>query len=68
MAIELSPAQAALYLDRGQLYVGAKAHPALARADLKEAISLSQDPKLPAIIARAEELSAVLDERESTVQ
>lgn len=68
MAIELSPAQAALYLDRGQLYVGAQVDPALARADLEEAISLSQDPKLPAIISRAEELIAVLDEREGPVQ
>jgi tetratricopeptide (TPR) repeat protein len=62
-AIELAPAQAALYLDRAQLYIQAEVDPELARADLEEAISLSQDPKLPSIIARAEDLIAVLDER-----
>lgn len=67
-AIELAPAQAALYLDRAQLYIQAEVEPELARADLDEAISLSQDPKLPSIIARAEELIAVLDERESAAQ
>jgi tetratricopeptide (TPR) repeat protein len=67
-AIELSPAQAALYLDRAQLYISAQVDPDLARADLEEAISLSQDPKLPTIIARAEELLEVLDEREPQIQ
>jgi tetratricopeptide (TPR) repeat protein len=67
-AIELSPAQAALYLDRAQLYIQAQVEPELARADLDEAISLSQDPKLPTIIARAEELIEVLDERSGIVQ
>ena len=60
-AIELAPAQAALYLDRAQLYISAEVEPELARADLEEAISLSQDPKLPTIIARAEVLIAELD-------
>lgn len=68
MAIELSPAQAAIYLDRAQLYISAEVEPDLARADLEEAISLSQDPKLPSIIARAEELLEILDEREPLVQ
>jgi tetratricopeptide (TPR) repeat protein len=65
MAIELSPAQAALYLDRAQLYVGAEVRYDSAREDLEEAISLSQDPKLPHIIEAAEELLAIIDEREA---
>ncbi len=67
-AIELAPAQAALYLDRAQLYIQAEVEPELTRADLEEAISLSQDPKLPSIIARAEELIEVLDEPAVKVQ
>jgi tetratricopeptide (TPR) repeat protein len=67
-AIELAPAQAALYLDRAQLYIQAEVEPDLARVDLEEAISLSQDPKLPTIIARAEELIAELDANDATVQ
>lgn len=67
-AIELAPAQAALYLDRAQLYIQANVEPELARADLDEAISLSQDPKLPSIIERAEELIVVLDERAAAIQ
>ena len=62
-AIEISPAQAALYLDRAQLYIQANVEEELARADLDEAISLSQDPKLPTIIERAGELIKSLDER-----
>ncbi len=64
-AIELSPAQAALYLDRAQLYVGAEVRYDSAREDLEEAISLSKDPKLPHIIEAAEELLAIIDEREA---
>lgn len=67
-AIELAPAQAALYLDRAQLYISAEVEPELARADLEEAISLSQDPKLPTIIERAEELIAELDDNAAIVQ
>jgi Flp pilus assembly protein TadD len=67
-AIELAPAQAALYLDRAQLYVSAKVKLELARVDLAEAISLSQDPKLPTIIERAEELIAELDAKAAIVQ
>ncbi len=67
-AVELAPAQAALYLDRAQLYIQAEIEPELARADLEEAISLSQDPKLPKIIDRAENLLTVLDERVAAVQ
>lgn len=67
-AIELAPAQAALYLDRATLYIQANIEPALARADLYEAISLSQDPKLPNIIQRAEDLIAKLDEKAAAAQ
>jgi tetratricopeptide (TPR) repeat protein len=64
-AIELAPSQPALYIDRALLYIQAESEPDLARADLEEAISLSQDPKLPNSIARAEELIALLDEQEA---
>ena len=67
-AIELAPAQAALYIDRALLYIGADAEQELARADLEEAISLAQDPKLPSIIERANELIAVLDQRDAQDQ
>jgi len=67
-AIELAPSQAALYLDRAQLYISAEVEPELARADLEEAISLSQDPKLPTIIERAEELIAELAANAAIVQ
>ena len=68
VAIELSPAQAALYLDRAQLYIQANVEEELARLDLEEAISLSQDPKLPTIIERAEELIKSLDDRAKPVE
>ena len=67
-AIEISPAQAALYLDRAQLYIQANVEEELARLDLDEAISLSQDPKLPSIIERAEELIKSLDDRAKPVE
>ncbi|MBT3862708.1 MAG: tetratricopeptide repeat protein [Chloroflexi bacterium] len=67
-AIELAPAQAALYLDRAQLYIQAEVEADLARADLEEAISLSKDPKLPSIIARAEDLIAELDANAAAAQ
>ena len=67
-AIEISPAQAALYLDRAQLYIQANVEEELARLDLEEAISLSQDPKLPSIISRAEELIKSLDDRVKPVE
>jgi tetratricopeptide (TPR) repeat protein len=67
-AIELAPASAALYVDRALLYIQAQVEPELARADLDEAISLAQDPKIPSVIERAEELIAVLDERAGIVQ
>jgi tetratricopeptide (TPR) repeat protein len=67
-AIEIAPAQGALYIDRALLYVQADVSPELARADLEEAISLAQDPKVPSIIERAEELLKVLDDRAALVQ
>ena len=67
-AIELAPAQAALYLDRATLYIQANVEPTLAMADLEEAISLSQDPKLPSIIQRAEDLIAELDAKAAAAQ
>ncbi|MDA1279977.1 MAG: tetratricopeptide repeat protein [Chloroflexi bacterium] len=67
-AIELEPAQAALYIDRALLYIQAQVFSDLARKDIEEAISLAQDPKLPSIIERAEDLLAILDERETAVQ
>ena len=63
-AIELAPTQAALYVDRALLYIQARKLPELARADLEEAISLAQDPKLPSILERVDELLEILDERE----
>lgn len=67
-AIDLAPAQAALYIDRAVLRIEANVGLDRARADLDEAISLAQDPKLPNIIEQAEELLAVVDAREGVVQ
>lgn len=64
MAIELEPAVAAIYLDRAILLIQVRADISRIRADLDEAISLSQDPRLPTIIARAEELHDLLNEIE----
>ena len=65
-AIELAPTQAALYVDRALLYIQARTLPELARADLEEAISLAQDPKLPSILERVDELLKILDEPEQS--
>ncbi len=64
-AIELDPAIASIYLDRAILLIQGRADFDLIRADLEEAISLSQDPRLPAIIARAEELLQLIDDIEA---
>ena len=61
-AIELQPAQASYFLDRGILLARAGQY-AEAKWDLEEAISLSQDPKLPTIIERAEEWLSNIEER-----
>ena len=55
-AIELNPAIATIFLDRAILLIQGRVEFDRIRADLDEAISLSQDPRLPSIIARAEEL------------
>ncbi len=61
-AIELQPARASYYLDRGILLarVGDFAE---AKSDLLEAVSLSQDPKLPSIIEGAEQWLELIEER-----
>ena len=64
-AVELSPAVAAIYLDRATLLLQAGGDFADIRADLEEAISLSQEPRLPNIIARAEELLEVVEQLEA---
>ncbi len=64
-AIELDPAIASIYLDRAILLIQGRAAFDLIRADLEEAISLSQDPRLPAIIERAEELLQLIDDIEA---
>ncbi len=61
-AIELQPAQATYYLDRAILLLRAGQY-AEAKFDLEEAISLSQDPKLPDIIERSEEWLELIEER-----
>ncbi len=64
-AIELEPAIAAIYLDRADLLIRGRGNLNLIRADLEEAISLSQEPRLPGIIARAEELLEIIDNVEA---
>ena len=61
-AIELEPARASYFLDRGILLARAGQY-AEAKFDFEEAISLSQDPKLPTIIERAEEWLGIIEER-----
>jgi len=63
-AIELDPAVAGMYVDRALLFIQARTRLQEARADLEEAISLSQDPRLPSIIARSEELLDFIDDLE----
>ena len=64
-AIELSPAVASIYLDRAILMIQGRTDFDQVRADLEEALSLSREPRLPRIIARAEELLEILDELEA---
>ncbi len=64
-AIELDPAIASIYLDRAILLIQGRADFESIRSDLNEAISLSQDPRLPTIIARAEELLDLIDDFET---
>ncbi len=53
-AIELQPARASFYLDRGVLLARSRNF-AEAKWDLEEALSLSEDPKLPRVIETAEQ-------------
>lgn len=64
-AIELDPAVVSIYLDRAILLLQGQADFDLVRADLEEAISLSQEPRLPNVIARAEELLKLIDDAEA---
>ncbi len=66
-AIELNPAQASYFLDRGILLarVGSWAE---AKFDLEEAISLSKDPKLPSVIESAENWLELIEERAPGVE
>lgn len=64
-AIELNPAIASIYIDRALLLIQGRADLGLIRDDLNEAISLAQEPRLPAIIERAEELLEFVDEVEA---
>ena len=64
-AIELDPAVAGMYVDRALLFIQARTRFAAARADLEEAISLAQDPRLPAIIERSEDLIDFIDQLEA---
>lgn len=65
MAIELDPAVASIYLDRAILLTQGRAGFDLIRADIEEAISLSQEPRLPNVIARAEDLLEFIEEAEA---
>lgn len=60
-AVELEPSVASIFLDRAIVLIQLRADTSLIRADIEEAISLAQEPKLPAVIARAEELLAYVD-------
>ncbi len=66
-AIELQPAKASYFLDRGILLARA-GNWAEAKYDLEEAISLSKDPKLPRIIESAENWLEIIEERAPGVE
>jgi tetratricopeptide (TPR) repeat protein len=60
-AIELEPSVASIFLDRAIVLIQIRANTSVIRADIEEAMSLAQEPRLPGIIARAEELLAYVD-------
>ncbi len=62
-ALEIETARAVIYLDRAILLFRYGGPEEEIRADIEEAISLAQDPRLPDVIDAAEELLKVLDER-----
>lgn len=65
-ALEIETARAVIYLDRAILLMRYGGPEDEIRADLDEAISLSQDPRLPDVIEVAEEMLQALDEREQS--
>ncbi len=65
-ALEIETARAVIYLDRAILLMRYGGPEEEIRADLDEAISLSQDPPLPNVVDVAEEMLQALDEREQS--
>lgn len=65
-ALQIETARAVIYLDRAILLMRYGGPEEEIRADLDEAISLSQDPPLPNVIDVAEEMLQALDEREQS--
>ena len=61
IAIAIEPARASFYLDRGILLYQSGNY-AEAKFDMEEAISLSQDPKLPDVIEAAESWLEAIEE------
>ena len=66
-AIELQPTQATYFLDRGIL-LARVGNFAESKHDLLEAISLSQDPKLPRVIESADSWLEIIEERAAGVE
>ena len=62
-ALSIETARAVIYLDRAILLMRYGGPEEDIRADIEEAISLAQDPRLPAVIDAAEEILKTLDER-----
>ncbi len=62
-ALDIETARAVIYLDRAILLLRYGGPEEEIRADIEEAISLAQDPRLPDVIDAAEDLLRVLDER-----
>ncbi len=64
-AIELEPNRAVIYLDRAILLLRYGGSEDDIRADVEEAVSLAQDPRLPNVLDAAEQILQVLDARSS---
>ena len=65
-ALQIETARAVIFLDRAILLMRYGGPAEDIRADLDEAISLSQDPRLPDVIDVAEDMLQALDEREQS--
>ena len=65
-AVDHSPAQATIYIDRALLEIYAGRRFDVIRADLEEAISLAEEPRLPDVLDRAEYLLNLINEAEAT--